>query len=289
MPTDTPSFLVSGGCHLDRTLHLQDTPVMGRTNPAAQQVGVGGVASNIARHLAARGGKVRFVGVQPPAELAQMEDRLRANGVTPDLLPLDGDAPDYTAILTEEGDLLVGAASMSLYDAVTADLLLPHLDAATPLVMDANFPEPVLSASAASLDDSRLFLVAATSEAKVGRLASCLSRLDALVLNRGEASGLTPAAPVAEMADALAARLRPGGLVLVSDGAGEAALASASASAVARPPPVELANANGAGDAMAAALFWGLVAAPDAGLAGRLDQALSAGAAFAAGQRTEPF
>jgi len=76
--------------------------------------------------------------------------------------------------------------------------------------------------------------------------------------------------------------------VLVSDGADEAALAKGDDCATAIPPPVNLVRANGAGDAMAAALFWGLADAAGTGLATRLDHALSAGADFATGTLAEP-
>ena len=128
---------------------------------------------------------------------------------------------------------------------------------------------------------------AATSVAKVGRLAGCLARLDALVLNRSEAAILAGEAPVADMARALAADLRPGGVVLVSDGGDQAALAKGGDCVTASPPPLELVRANGAGDAMAATLFWGLTATPAAGLAAHLDAALAAGADFAAGRQAE--
>ena len=90
------------------------------------------------------------------------------------------------------------------------------------------------------------------------------------------------------MAGALAGRVRPGGYVLVSDGPGEAALATGGDCVTASPPPVRLVNANGAGDAMAAALFWGLADVAGTGLATRLDHALLAGADFAAGTLAEP-
>lgn len=90
------------------------------------------------------------------------------------------------------------------------------------------------------------------------------------------------------MAGALAGRVRPGGFVLVSDGASQAALAAGDDCVAASPPPARLVNANGAGDAMAAALFWGLADAAGTGLATRLEHALSAGADFAAGIPAEP-
>ncbi len=283
-----PVFHICGGVHLDRHLHLEGEVVLGRTSPAAQRIEIGGVAANIARHLAARGGDVRFTGVQPPAEIEMMAARLRAAGVEASLLPLEGEVPGYTAVVAADGEILVGAASMSLYDAVAPDMLTGQIATGSgPLVIDANFPEPVLQAICAAQPEARLLFAAATSVAKTARLVDCLARLDGIVLNRSEAAVLASQGPVADMACALAARMRPSGAVLVSDGAGEAALVKGDDCATAIPPPVDLVRANGAGDAMAAALFWGLAADPAAGPAAQLEDALGAGADFAAGRQGE--
>ena len=282
-----PVFHICGGCHLDRHLYLHGEAVPGRTNPASQQIGIGGVAANIARHLAARGGQAHFTGVQPADEISALGTRLRAAGVDPNLIPLEGEVPGYTAIVAADGELVVGAASMALYDEVTPDMVLKGIIGDGPLVIDANFPESVLQAICQAQPQTRPVFAAATSVAKVGRLAGCLARLDALVLNRSEAAVLAGEAPVAGMACALAARLRPGGVVLVSDGGNQAALARGDDCVTASPPPLDLVRANGAGDAMAAALFWALAATPDAGLAAHLEAALEAGADFAAGRQAE--
>lgn len=282
-----PVFHICGGCHLDRHLYLKGEAVPGRTNPASQRIGIGGVAANIARHLAARGGQAHFTGVQPADEISALGTRLRADGVDPNLIPLEGEVPGYTAIVAADGELVVGAASMALYDEVTPDMLLEGIIGDGPLVIDANFPEAVLQAICQAQPQTRPVFAAATSVAKVGRLAGCLARLDALVLNRSEAAVLAGEAPVAGMACAMAARLRPGGAVLVSDGGNQAALARGDDCVTASPPPLDLVRANGAGDAMAAALFWGLAATPDAGLAAHLEAALEAGADFAAGRQAE--
>ena len=282
-----PVFHICGGCHLDRHLYLQGEAVPGRTTPASQRIGIGGVAANIARHLAARGGQAHFTGVQPADEISALGTRLRAAGVDPSLIPLEGEVPGYTAIVDADGELVVGAASMALYDEVTPDMVVKGIIGDGPLVIDANFPESVLQAICQAQPQTRPVFAAATSVAKVGRLAGCLARLDALVLNRSEAAVLAGEAPVAGMACALAARLRPGGAVLVSDGGNQAALARGDDCVTASPPPLDLVRANGAGDAMAAALFWGLAATPDAGLAPHLEAALEAGADFAAGRQAE--
>ena len=282
-----PVFHICGGCHLDRHLYLQGEAVPGRTNPASQRIGIGGVAANIARHLAARGGKAHLTGVQPAEQISALGKRLRAAGVDPNMIPLEGEVPGYTAIVAADGELVVGAASMALYDKVTPEMVLEGFIGDGPLIIDANFPESVLQAICQSQPQTRPVFAAATSVAKVGRLAGCLARLDALVLNRSEAAVLAGEAPVAGMACVLAARLRPGGAVLVSDGGSQAALARGDDCVMALPPPLDLVRANGAGDAMAAALFWGLAATPDAGLAAHLEAALEAGADFAAGRRAE--
>ena len=282
-----PVFHICGGCHLDRHLYLQGEAVQGRTNPASQRIGIGGVAANIARHLAACGGQAHFTGVQPADEISAFGARLRAAGVDSRLIPLEGEVPGYTAIIDANGELVVGAASMALYDEVTPDMVLKGIIGDGPLVIDANFPESVLQAICKAQPQTRPVFAAATSVAKVGRLAGCIARLDALVLNRSEAVTIAGEAPVAGMACALAARLRPGGAVLVSDGGNQAALARGDDCVTASPPPLDLVRANGAGDAMAAALFWGLAATPDAGLATYLEAALAAGADFAAGRQAE--
>ena len=106
-----PVFHICGGCHLDRHLYLQGEAVLGRTNPASQRIGIGGVAANIACHLAARGGQAHFTGVQPADEISALGTRLRADGVNPNLIPLEGEVPGYTAIVAADGELVVGAAS----------------------------------------------------------------------------------------------------------------------------------------------------------------------------------
>ena len=295
--TDRPCFQVCGGGHLDRHLWLPSAPVMGRTNAARQTVSTGGVAANIARHLAASGSTVTFIGVQPPQEIPAMVARLGGCGVDAAFLPLQGEVPGYSAVIGPDGELLIGAAAMSLYDEVRPAMIMPHLDPAAVLVIDANFPGDVLLAMTEAGDGRRHVFAAGTSMAKVERLRPCLPGLHALVLNRAEAAclagkGDAPVdfsvdlpvdAPVDVLAQDLALALADGGVVLVSDGGATAALASRTGSVTLEPPQPRVVNANGAGDAMAASLFSGLVTDPGMALTTRLRAALAAGAEFAAG------
>ena len=294
MPADSriraDAVQVCGGGHLDRHLWLQSEPIAGRTNPARQTVSTGGVAANIACHLAAFGATVKFIGVHPPEEAPAMAARLHDRGVAADIRPLAGEVPGYSAVMRADGELLIGAAALSLYEQVTEEMVTARLDPKTALVIDANFPEPVILAMVEAADASRRQFAAGTSVAKVGRLRAALSSLHALVLNRAEAASLVKAggAPVDYLARELAGHLADGGVALVSDGGAQAALAGQEDAdreqvVVMAPPQVAVVNANGAGDAMAASLFWGLMNAPGLPLDARLRTALAAGAAFASG------
>ncbi|MEL0195966.1 MAG: PfkB family carbohydrate kinase [Rhodobiaceae bacterium] len=289
MMADQAHFTVCGGCHIDRQLRLSAPPQPGRTNPATSRERLGGVATNIACQLAGLGASVRLVSVQPPDSLAVVASRLADIGIDPWLAPLAGEPPGYTALLAPDGELLIGAAAMALYDMVPASVIQPAIEGSTgPIILDANFPADTITAIAGEFGTARSLCAAGTSIAKVTRLMAVLPSLDALVLNRGEATALLgEAGPVDRMGLALAADMRGNGLVLVSDGADMAALASGGDVVTARPPRIRLMNANGAGDVMAARLFFDLETRPDMALATRLDAALAAGAGYAAGARTQ--
>ena len=297
-------FVVVGGCHIDQHLYFDTAPVAGRTNPARIVEAIGGVAANIAHHLAAARYAVDFVGVQPQHDPLLLASRLQAAGITAHLAPLAGEAPRYTALIGPDGELMIGAAALSIYDAASEDVVRSRLaasldaglDARQPadaVVIDANFPAPVLDMLVSALPPEMPLCAAATSLAKVDRLAVMLPRLSVVVLNRAEASRLAgiQVDEVAVLASTLAtsmARRGSGnmlqdGLVLVSDGGNMAALATGDMVVTALPPCVRVISANGAGDAMAAGLFSAVLqAGPSPDLDDMLRVALAAGAEFAA-------
>jgi len=259
--------LIVGACHADSIIHLEQPAILGRTNPANRMVKPGGVAANIARALVAQhsaaifagGGDARtlqFIGAIA-ADDAQPLSIMLGQGIAADFARIAAQPASYTAILDADGELVIGAASMALYDHVTPDDILPLLPKVpSAVILDANFPAATLAAIAAALPANCRLFAAGTSTQKVQRLAPFLNRVDALVLNHAEAGQLTDSAgDVTAQAELLAGRLHSGGYVLVSDGPEAAALACGGSISTAKPPTITLVNANGAGDVMAAALF----------------------------------
>ena len=291
-------FVVIGAAHFDRMVRLKFPARLNRTNTSKTYEKPGGVAANIALalRLSDAGLPIRFIGAMAEED-EKAAQWLRSACIDAEFLQIDDASPTYTAILDQHGELLIGAADMGLYDRVLAgDLLLMIPEKPRTVIVDANFPAEALLAVGQSLPNTAQLFAAGTSVEKVDRLLPVMARLDALVLNRAEASKLTGVDDgVAALARSLLKKLqRPYASILVSDGADLAALACDGEIVVCQPPEIELINANGAGDAMAAAFFRACLDTPEAKddtptgrreLADMLDLALAAGAAHAAARR----
>jgi sugar/nucleoside kinase (ribokinase family) len=288
-------LLVTGACHADKTSQITGPVRHGRTNSAKSSILPGGVAANIARAVRYHRAdlKIIFIGVAATGS-SDAAPTLRDIDIDVAFAQLDGSPPSYNAILDQDGELIIGVADMALYDAVTPTDIVPLLpEHPQAVIIDANFPEETLVAISGGLPNDCRFYAAGTSAQKVHRLAPMMDRLDALVLNRAEACELAgKTGTVVELATILSASLRPHAPVLVSNGEGPAALASGGEVISSAPPKITLANANGAGDAMAAA-FFSLCLDRDLGpsdtapalaetLEDMLADALAAGADFAA-------
>jgi sugar/nucleoside kinase (ribokinase family) len=291
-------FVVIGAAHFDRIVRLKFPARPNRTNTSKTYEKPGGVAANIASALRLSDASlpIRFIGAMAEED-EKVAQWLRSACIDAEFLRIDDTSPTYTAILDQHGELLLGAADTGLYDRVLAgDLLLLMPEKPRAVVVDANFTAEVLLAVAQSLPNTAQLFAAGTSVEKAGRLLPVMARLDALVLNRAEASKLTGVDDgVAALAGSLLTKLqRPYARILVSDGADLAALACGGEVVVSHPPEIRLTNANGAGDAMAAAFFQACLDTPEATddtpagrweLADMLDLALAAGAAHAAASR----
>jgi len=288
------TFTFVGAAHLDQTIGLIGAVHMHRSNPSATSVTPGGVAANIARYIAAhhvvKGHSPHFIGVAASGQTSIVERDFAAWNIRAHLVEKDAGPASYTAVIDQTGDLIIGAADMALYDLVTPDDIVDRLPSTGIVIIDANFPAEVLVAIADALPMAVSLYAGATSIKKVLRLKSILSRLDGLVLNWAEAIALTGGVDPSAMALTVTSQMRPHGFALISDGDKEATLAQSGMVVSRTPPSIQPTNVNGAGDVMAAALF--AMAGDGARKAGSskealqqlLDDAIIAGAAFAAGE-----
>ena len=252
-----------GAAHLDRTARCEGEFVPGSSNPVKLRESPGGVARNVATHLARLGREVALASaVGSDAEGERVMSALARDGIDASaVLRRDGPTASYTAILEPGGELVAGLVEGAIYEALDPAFVtdLGRRFAAWPAwLVDANVPAAGLADLAAP---GRLF-ACAVSPVKAARLRPCLGQLEGLFANRAEVAALAGRA-VASADDALEAghALRDAGLgtAFVTLGGQGVAVAAAGVSAVWPALPSAVRDVNGAGDAFAAGVIDGLL------------------------------
>lgn len=145
--------LVVGGLNADVLGRTLRPPELHTSNPALAGVTPGGVARNIAEHLARlvpAGVSVRLLGAvgTDPLGAGVLEATARAGVDVTGVLHLPGQTGVYMAVLDERGELHIGLAAMNLTDALTPELTAlwrSEVNGAALLVLDANLPAGVVA------------------------------------------------------------------------------------------------------------------------------------------------
>lgn len=260
--------LALGGAHVDRRARIHGPTVEGASNPGHWFEEAGGGAFNVARNLARLGHHVTIVSprggdaagevVAAAASEANVEDR--------PFTFLDRKTPSYTAILSEDGNLVIALADMDLYRLFSPRRLAVKsvrtlMEGADLIVCDANLPSETLQAIARKTKALEIPLVAvAISPAKVVRFKPALQGLDMLFLNQAEARALLETPP--DSLSELIVQLRDEGLTgaVMTSGSGTTFGWLGDEIAEITPPLVEsIGDVTGAGDAMAAGVIHGLL------------------------------
>lgn len=251
---------VFGGAHIDRRGRISGTTAPGSSNPGSWFEEAGGGGFNAARNLARLGHSVRMISTRGGDAAGEMVTAAAAAAGVIDspLTFLDRQTPSYTAILENDGNLVIALADMELYRLFSPRQLqrraLREVIAASKLVLtDANLPEETIAALAQSAAGNRRIVAGiAVSPAKVIRYRPCLSHLSFLFMNESEARALTgKEAAEAEEWPALLRGLGINGGVVTRGGRAVVAFEGDSTCVVVPPALPALADVTGAGDALA--------------------------------------
>jgi pseudouridine kinase len=286
LPDQRP-ILCIGASNLDRKLRTAARLVLGTSNPATQDESFGGVARNIAENLARLGAPTALItavgnDASGRALLAHAED---AGIDTRGALRLDGVASGtYTAVLDQDGEMVVALADMALNDKLTPAFLATRQQqraSAALVVADLNLP---MDAIAVLLDgavrDGVALVLVAVSEPKMLRLPQSLLGLRLLILNEGELATRVGRRLEGDAAIGAACREVQGqGAqdVIVTRGARGVMYTTPLGVMRLDAPLVDVVDVTGAGDAFAAAVCWSLHSGEaDLGLACRRGLQLSA-------------
>ncbi|MEM7047428.1 MAG: PfkB family carbohydrate kinase [Pseudomonadota bacterium] len=190
-PDNLRSVLCIGGVHKDRVLRLRGAYHPKQSHPATTTESLGGVACNVARHLAHAGYKVRLAGPLGDDTAGDWIAYALANlGISTAGLSriAGGRTASFTAICEQDGQMLVAAIDDGLY----ADWQPGAIDPAAVVFVDSNLSSAALGKVAAAAEGVAGWLVAdGVSPEKVTRLRGILSQLDMLYLNAQELAALT--------------------------------------------------------------------------------------------------
>lgn len=265
-----PKLFAVGGAHIDRRGQVSGPYVPAASNPGTMREDVGGGVFNALRTVVRRGVCASLMSMRGGDTAGETVARTIAQAGIKDLSVtfLDRATPSYTAILDNEGELVVGFADMGLYDlAFPKQMRRANIrgavETADAVLCDANMPTAALERLMAQAGDRPVFVIA-ISPAKVVRLASLFERPALVFMNRREAAaltGLSREAPGRELVAGLRGIGMRGAVVTAGD---RPALGfdKDGAFSITPPPPKAVIDVTGAGDALAgattAALLRGL-------------------------------
>jgi pseudouridine kinase len=273
LPDKRPVVCI-GAANLDRKLRSNGTLALRTSNPASAVESFGGVARNIAENLARLGTQVALLtATGKDSSGAALLAHAEALGIdTRGALKLDDAASGtYTAVLDQDGEMVVALADMALYDRIAPAHVISRqaqLAGAALLVADLNLPLDTVEAlrQEAQRVDAPLLVLVAVSEPKMARLPRELDGIKLLILNAGELATRV-GRPLARDADLEAAmrEVQAQGArdLVVTLGANGVLLTTPDG--IRRLPAVsaEVVDVTGAGDAFAAAVCWSLLQSPD--------------------------
>ena len=190
-----------GGANIDRKLRTLAPLQTGTSNPSVQFEAFGGVARNVAENLARLGLPTQLISVvgDDAAGSALLAQAASVGLSTQNIWVAPGAATgSYTAVLDDQGQMVLALAAMPLIDHMTPQFLRQsnaQRMLARLTVLDLNLPA---SSVAALLEEARergnALVAVAVSEPKMDRLPGDLCGLQCLILNHGELQALLPKA-----------------------------------------------------------------------------------------------
>jgi pseudouridine kinase len=258
-----------GAANLDRKLRSLAGIALHTSNPASQSESFGGVARNIAENLARLGTAVALLtATGKDSSGAALLAHAQSLGIdTGGTLQLEGVASGtYTAVLDQDGEMVVALADMALYDRLDpafVDSRQAQLAASALVVADLNLPLATVDALLAQARRSEVPLVlVAVSEPKMARLPRDLDGVRLLILNRGELAALAGRELAGDTGlDAAVAEVRARGVrdLVVTRGADGVLFTRGDDIVRLHADGTEVVDVTGAGDAFAAAVCWSLL------------------------------
>jgi pseudouridine kinase len=262
-----PTICAIGTAAADIKARMTRPAIDTTDTPGRVTLSAGGVSRNIAENLARLGARAIFIGVfGDDAQAHSVIEHTRRAGV--DVRPIlraDHSTASMAITLDMHGEQIAGVFSGDILDTLVPSDLAPYLDlirSADAVVCDGGAPQSVLQYLSEIVLSHTLFYCNPGSVALASRLQTILHRCDLLTCNQFEAEALSRASIAsANQARHAAQQLVVAGVkrAVVTLGAAGIVYTDVSRGATRAASPTRLVDATGAGDALAAAMIFGLL------------------------------
>lgn len=258
-----------GGIAYNRKFTLDSGPLLGTSNPAKVGQSYGGVARNVAENLARLSidvSLISIIGNDISGKELLRELQLLGIETTQIAVSNSGKTAEYIAIFDPNSELVIGAASMDIFEELTDQHIArsqSHIISSDWVFMDCNLPSSVIKKVIQLKQHADFRLAVDTvSISKAKRLPEDLSAIDMLFTNRDEAASILELKPDALNADLdqISAFLRDLGAhgVIITDG-GQGHVVNIGEKRFRTPAlSKSVMNVSGAGDALIAGFLHGL-------------------------------
>ena len=259
------SVLCVGGAHIDRVCRTYASPVMGTSNPGTVRRDRGGVARNVAENMVRLGCQAALLSrVGKDEEGNYVLSHAEANGIDTSLVTMSEECPtgSYTAIIGDDGEMVIALADAEVYREITPALLqplLPRLRQFPFWFVDSNLSAAAMETLFTGADSAKV-CVGAVSMAKVERLRPMLGQFEILFANAREGAYLADLPDSAEPGEAAAVLRQLGCRSGVLTASHDRIVVWSEDELVSLPTlRVRAQDVTGAGDSLAAGTIYGLL------------------------------
>ncbi|WP_128895217.1 carbohydrate kinase [Longirhabdus pacifica] len=268
---DEKIVMCIGGANLDRKAYSKQKVTLHTSNPVTIKESCGGVARNIAENLGRLGSTVMLMsGVGDDKEGKLLLQKTKQHGVDVSqvwVFPTQNTGT-YTAMLDQDGEMVVSLADMDIYDALTPALFAdkwPQINATEVVFIDTNIPEDALQfiIERCKQEDIPLY-IDPVSSIKAQKLPHDLSGVKGMMPNLDEAEVLSGISiNSTEDAKQACKIMHERGVEQVIITMGEKGVYCSTEHDDQLLPPfsTEVVDVTGAGDAFASGLLYGIVQA----------------------------
>ncbi|WAA13120.1 carbohydrate kinase [Fervidibacillus halotolerans] len=255
-----------GGANVDKKMVIQGKMQMYTSNPVKSYKTAGGVARNVAENLGRLGVNVSLITAFGDDSEGKwlLEESERWMDITPSWTVPNASTGNYTAVLSNEGEMILALADMDIYDQVDfsfIDSRWNFIGSSSYVFLDTNFPKETIEKTIERCNQENIRLcVNLVSAPKAKKLPDELHGITLLIANRDEVEAITGFNLEIQLEEAVSQLLKRGveQMIITFGKEGVRYFSQSEGSGHLPAPNVDVKDVTGAGDSLASGVLYAL-------------------------------